>query len=131
MYKGKVSVGGPSILDENARFTIIAGLIIIVGAGLFFTLKSPRNPPGVSAVELIKRLNKREEPIPNSKVLMRGPNGKLYAISWELVPKAKEEGGLLASDSDLDEFRLYNYLISNPDLRIYNSRENKWVGNDD
>lgn len=48
------------ILNENARFTIIVSLIVIVGAGLFFTLRIPRKTEGITAVELVSRLRQRE-----------------------------------------------------------------------
>lgn len=42
----KGSDGLKPILDENVKFTILAGLIIIVGAGLFFAMRASARVPG-------------------------------------------------------------------------------------
>lgn len=87
-----------SFLDENARFTIIVSLIVIVGTGLFFALRAPRRPQGITALELVNRLRQREP-------------ARLYQYS--------------------DEQILYGYLTTFPGKYIYNSNNNKWIGDDD
>lgn len=85
-----------TILDENARFTIIVSLIVIVGAGLFFALRAPRKAEGITAAELVSRFKQRD-------------------------PKARNYS---------DEAILHWYLTRYPEMRIYNSQGDKWIGDD-